>query len=482
MPPFPALVGPSYQGASHVADFERCVGFYLEAQSAPGAVFPWSLLPLPGLTSVATPAEGPGRGLWSQDGRLLRCAGFKIYEVDRAWAHTDRGSVVMDARPAQFASSGDAGAEVAIASAGFISIFDLTSNLLSAAVAGLTAHQVAYLHGYFIGLNRLTSTIRLSNLLDGTTWDPTQFAQRSGAGDRWQAIHVCGEYLYLFGSETSDVWYDAGSFPFPFAPVQGAVIPMGIAAPWSVATVAAAPIWLAQTKDGARSVVRGNGTGMPVRISTHAIDTALRGYGTVDDAEASVFEFQGHAFYVLTLPTAGVTWCYDVVTDAWSEWPAWNGTAGRYEANLAVHRTVAFDSYVADSRTVGTLFTASGSVYSDNGGTIRRMRVVPFPRLTPDAIWVFLSQLELFLETGLGLQAGQGSDPTVALRVTRDGGRTWGSERTCSAGAVGKYLTRVVWNRLGRYRDGLGGIELVFSDPIPWRINGASFQAAGGSS
>jgi hypothetical protein len=35
-------------------------------------------------------------------------------------------------------------------------------------------------------------------------------------------------------------------------------------------------------------------------------------------------------------------------------------------------------------------------------------------------------------------------------------------------------------NRLGRYRDGLGVIQLVFTDPVPWRISGASWDARAG--
>lgn len=481
MPPFPALTGPSYRAKSGMADYERCVGFFLEKNAGPGAVYPWSLLPLPGLTAVATVAEAPGRGLWAMDGRCLRAAGAAIYEVDNAHTHTLRGAVLTDGTPVFFASSGDAGAELAMASVGSVYIFNLATNVFTGPIASLTAHQVGYLDGYFIGLDRTTSTVRLSDLLDGLTWDPTQFVQRSSAPDKWQAMIVAGTYLYLFGSETSDVWYNAGTFPFPLSPVPGALLQVGIAAVNSAAVVAGAPVWLAQTKDGMRSVVRGNGTGQPTPISDSAVDAALRGYSTVEDARASVMEYAGHAFYVLTFPTAGATWQYDVTTGAWMEWPFWNVTGGFEEANLVMHRATAFGRYLGDSRTSGALYVVSGDVYSDNGAAIRRVRQVPFPRLTPDAMWIFLSGLEIFLETGLGLQSGQGSDPTVVLQITRDGGRTWGPERTCSAGMVGQYLTKVYWTVGGRFRDGFGGVRLIFTDPVPWRINGAAFQAEPGT-
>lgn len=481
MPPFPALTGPSYRAASQMADYERCVGFFLEKNAGPGAVYPWSLLPLPGLTAVATVPEGPGRGVWSMDARCLRASGGKLYEVDAAFAHTERGSIATDSTPAQFASSGDAGAELATASVGSVYIFNLSTNVFAGPIAALTAHHVGYLDGYFLGLDRVTSTLRISELLDGLTWDPTQFAQRSSAPDKWQAMLVNGPYVYLLGSETFDVWQNTGAFPFPLAPIAGAVVPVGIGAVNSAAVVAGAPVWLAQTAAGMRSVVRGNGTGLPSPISSPSVDAALRGYAAIDDFEGSVMEYAGHPFYILSSPAMGVTWLYDVSTDQWTEWPLWNTTSGSEEANAVLHRVTAFGRYLGDDRRSGVLYTVSGSVYSDNGAAIRRVRQVPFPRLTSDGTWIFLSGLEVFLETGLGLQSGQGSDPTVVLQITRDGGRTWGPERTCSAGRVGEYLAKVYWSVGGRFRDGFGGVRLIFTDPVPWRINGAAFQAEAGT-
>lgn len=69
-------------------------------------------------------------------------------------------------------------------------------------------------------------------------------------------------------------------------------------------------------------------------------------------------------------------------------------------------------------------------------------------------------------------------DPQVMLHWSDDGGKTWGNEHWVSAGAIGKFLTRILWRRLGRARDRV--YELVVTDPIPWRIVDAYLDASPG--
>ena len=79
-----------------------------------------------------------------------------------------------------------------------------------------------------------------------------------------------------------------------------------------------------------------------------------------------------------------------------------------------------------------------------------------------------VSRIEVLLESGLGTTTGQGQRPTLMLRSSTDGGKTWGVERTASAGAMGEYQTRCLFWRMGQARNRV--FELSVSDPIPWRI------------
>lgn len=487
MPAFPSLVGPTYQGQSRLAANERCTGFYLERNETQGAEYPWTLNPLPGLSLLLTTAEGPGRGNWAQAGRCLAVQGQRLYELINGVTITavDRGAVANDLNPATLASSGDGGEEVAIASGGSIFIFDLVANTLSPAIAGLTAHQVDYLDGRFLGLDMDSSTFRISDQFDGTTWDPTQETQRSTASDPWQSLLVSGQYIFIFGSETTDVYYDAGTSPFPFAPVAGSLIPAGIAAPWSAKNLAGMPVWLTQDKDGARSVVRANGTGYPQRISTMAIEYRLRNLSTVADGQGSCYTLDGHAMYRLSFPTAGATFMYDNTSQQWTEDPYFNPITAREEASRAVNHCYAFGKHIVGDRSTGAIYDLSPTTYTHNGDAIHRIRQVAIPKLTDSEMWVFLSNLEIHMDVGIGLSVADGAlgrDPMVQLEMSRDSGNTFGSAIAINAGEIGEYFTRVVFNRLGRYRDGRGVVRLTFTDPVPWRISGASIDARVGTS
>lgn len=79
-------------------------------------------------------------------------------------------------------------------------------------------------------------------------------------------------------------------------------------------------------------------------------------------------------------------------------------------------------------------------------------------------IMLFVSRLELKMQTGIGTV--DIPDPQVMLRMSYDGGQTFGNILTCSGGKMGEYLQRVYWNRLGRGRDIV--VEISTSDPVPW--------------
>lgn len=82
---------------------------------------------------------------------------------------------------------------------------------------------------------------------------------------------------------------------------------------------------------------------------------------------------------------------------------------------------------------------------------------------------MFISNLEVLCDTGIGLNEGQGVDPQVMRSISRDGGHTWGIEKWRSAGAMGNYNTRVRWiGSNGSYRNGVA--KIVVTDPVDWQF------------
>jgi len=100
---------------------------------------------------------------------------------------------------------------------------------------------------------------------------------------------------------------------------------------------------------------------------------------------------------------------------------------------------------------------------------IRRLRRAP--HVNNENLRVFYRRFELDLERGQALASGQGSEPYVLLRLSRDGGQTWGEELRMAAGKLGEYQARVMARRLGHARDCV--FEITVSDPVAWSIVGA---------
>src|SRR5213079_1156677 len=69
-------------------------------------------------------------------------------------------------------------------------------------------------------------------------------------------------------------------------------------------------------------------------------------------------------------------------------------------------------------------------------------------------------------------------DTQISLRWSDDGANTWSNFHQTSAGGLGKYLTRVIWRRLGRSRHRV--YEVSCSDSVPWRIVDAYLKATPG--
>lgn len=464
---WPGFAGPTYaRSQSALASPERCVNLYAQrVRTGQGAEY--KLYPTPGLTEFVAAPESPGRGITSQSiGLADRCfavIGTALYEIFEDGSKISRGAVATDQYPATMVTNGDGGDQLFITSGNTGYILDLTSNVLSSPVSNVTMGGM--IDGYFVALDIASSTFRISNLLDGGTWSASQIAQRSTAPDPWRAMLVKYPRIWLIGEHTGDVWYDAGTSPFPFAPISGVQIPYGIAAPFSLKACGAAIMWLTHNENGDGQVVEALGY-TPTVVSTEPVEYALSQYARISDAVAYSYQDQGHEFYVLNFPSAGATWVYDRTEGLWHERGSFDATSGTYTAWGPQYHTHVFDKHLVLHAENGSVYeqTLSSNVDAD-GADIRRLRIPPL--LPSQQQRLFVDRLTLHAEPGVGLTTGQGSDPQVMLRMSRNAGATWGNQRSRSAGVQGAYDTRLIWNNCGSGRNLVP--EFTATDPVVTR-------------
>lgn len=424
---FPAFIGGSYTSQAYGADCERTVNWYPELLESEGATHRAILQPVPGVEILETaPAIGrtpfhqyPGRAHYFMNSREFAVVGNNLYEFDAAGIKTNHGEVEYDEKPATICSNGDGGNELFITSGGKGYIFDLgTSALTEITALSGKATMGDTLDGYFLCLDASTSTLYTSDLLDGLTWTTgTNFAQRSLQPDRWLAMKVSGRYIWLFGEQTTEAWYDTGA-SFPFAPHPSGVLNYGIAAPWSACLMGSDLVWLASDRSGRRCVLRTSGF-TPGVISTFPLEGIFQGYNTVADAIGDAYSMDGHSFYLLHFDRLGATWAWDAATQMWHERGTWMSSENRYLSWRPRFYTYAFGQhrmldglgmpgdYIASGRGSGTV-TQSGTtnaillrldatIPTDvDGDFYRRLRRAP--AINADNEDVFYSSFEVEME------------------------------------------------------------------------------------
>ena len=467
------ILGQSYVARSVNAADGRMINMFPEIL-AEGKEAAW-LQRAPGLRLLATVGVGPIRGLWTFDGVGYVVSGNRLYSIDTNWTATLRGTITGTGP----VSMADNGTQMFIACNGPSYIYNASTQVL----AQITdpdfpgAVTVGYIDGYFVFNEPNSQKIWVTALLDGTSVDPLDFASAEGSPDGVVGLIVDHREVWVFGTNSVEVWYDSGASDFPLQRIQGAFNEIGCAATYSLAKLDNGVFWLGADARGRGIVYRANGyTGQ--RISTHAVEWHIQSYGTIDDAIAYTYQQDGHAFYVLTFPTAQKTWVYDVAANAWHERASGNENQYRHRSNcqMAFNNEIVVGDYLN-----GNIYAFDLTVFSDNGDLQKWQRSWrALPQGQNNLRRTAQHSLQIDLESGTGLNLGQGSDPQVMLRWSDDGGHTWSNEHWSPMGKIGEYYRRVFFRRLGmtlKIRDRV--YELSGTDPVKIALLGAELQASG---
>jgi hypothetical protein len=469
------ILGQSYVARSVNAADSRMVNLFPETVPGEGQTSGF-LNRAPGLRLLLTVGTGPIRGLWSYGGYAYAVSGTEVYKITTSWTATKVGDVTGTGQ----VSIADNGRQMFIACNGPSYIYDNATN----AFAQITdidfpgAVTVNYIDGYFQFNEPNSQLIWVSEILDGTQIDPLSFASAEGSPDGVVSTMVDHREVWIFGTNSVEVWYDNGAVNFPLTRIQGAFNEIGCAATFSVAKLDNALFWLGADARGRGIVYRANGYS-GVRVSTHAVEWQIQNYGNISDAIAYTYQRDGHSFYVLIFPSAGTTWVYDVATQAWHERAGWSdGEFVRHRSNCQVE----FNSQnVVGDYQNGNIYAFDLEVYADNGAIqkwLRSWRALP-PNQN-NLKRTAQHSLQLDAETGVGLNDGQGSNPQVMLRWSDDGGHTWSSEHWTSMGKIGGFSYRTFWRRLGmttKLRDRV--YEVSGTDPVKIAIVGAELIMSG---
>ena len=526
------ILGSSYVIRSVNAADNRMINLYPEviAEGGKDAAY---LQRCPGYTLRTTVGTGPIRGLYTLGNFLYAVSGNGFYRLDASFFGETAGFLQLESGSFVLLEDGskitleegtsyvgyvsgtgpvsmaDNGTQIFIAANpdGYIYNADTT------AFAQITdpdfpgAVTVGYLDGYFVFNEPNSQRVWVTQLLDGLSIDPLDFASAEGSPDGLVSLIIDHREAWLFGTNSVEVWYNAGEADFPLARIQGAYNEIGCIAPYSVAKMDNSVFWLGADARGQGIVYRAQGY-QGVRISTHAVEFAIQQYDDLSDATGYTYQQDGHTFYVLNFTSADTTWVYDAATGSWHERAGFrNGDFKRHRGNC--HTRFDNEPIIGDYEN-GNLYAFSLDVYSDNGAVqkwLRSWRALPtgsnnLKRTTHHSLqidmetgvglsgYAFDEYIYLGAETGAILDtqddkdiilegtdftdAVVGATPQLIMRWSDDGGHTWSEPRQTSMGRIGRYGTRAIFRRLGmttKLRDRV--YEISGTDPVKIAINGA---------
>lgn len=413
------------------------------------------LYPTPGLTLFVNFGATVIRGLYPYEAGnvIFAVIGTTLLEVAANGTTTNRGTMGATSGRVDMADNGLQLLIVDGTATGYL--LDLSTHAFTTVALPAAFDTCAFLNGVFIGQRANSGQFFISGQYDGATWDPLDFATAESDPDNLVRVFVDSGAIVLPGPKTTEFWSDSGAADFPFARIGAAAIEWGLASRWSLCKFMDSLIFLRKNRLGAVQVCVMSGTNA-VPVSTPAEDYQFSTYGDVSNASAFSYMVSGHPMYQINFPAADVSWLYDGLTKAWSRMQYGNG--GRHRGEIQVN--FQNRSYVSDYEN-GNLYLIDQTAYTDNGQMIVREFTA---RHQKTANWSRFPQLWLDMEAGVGLASGQGSDPQVALTISRDGGKTWGADLPRGFGKIGVNRARAVWNRLGRARDWV--FRFRITDPV----------------
>lgn len=432
----------AYQHSSLPLSAQRMVNSYLEP-APPAAKTNAAVVSCFGIKDYMTVGDGALRGGEVVNNSLYIVSGTQLYRisgtvVEALGSVPGSGPVFID---------GD-GSHVMVTVNGPSYLFDgaTTTRITDPDFPGY--EWVAFLDGYMVGGPGDGLVYVNHTAFDPSNWDALDFASAEAAPDDVVVGIVDHRELFLFGRQTTEVWYNSGDPAFPLTRTASGFMEIGCTSKYGPAKIDNSIFFPAN--DG--TVRRVNGY-TPVRVSQTAMEQAIAKYAPQECVGNTWIE-NGHSMYGLTFNEA--TWIYDISTQLWHERQSYALSNWRAQFLLRGNNV----TYVGD-RLSNRLGVLDANTFSEWGETM--VTHVASPAIAQENQLIPHAILELVFEQGVGT-TGQGADPKVMLDWSDDGGRTWSNEIWRHLGKAGEFRRAALFNRLGQSRDRVYRYKV--SDPV----------------
>lgn len=410
----------------------------------------------PGLASFCAIGGQGIRGLHDFNGVLLCVSGTTLYTVNQAGTATAQGSIPGS----NFVIISDNGAQAVIVVPDVSAyVWDGTTLAQITDPDFQIPSSVDFLDQYMLFSKSNSGAFFLSDIADATSYDALEIASAEGRPDDLVRVIVQNQEALLFGTKTIEGWRDVADPDFPLVKDQ-TFAEVGLIGVYAVTIIDNSVAWIDQTKK-----VRILRSGSPQVISDAWVCAEIERWSDASLTVASSYSFRGHEYLVLRNPDGCLVWDASLpAAVAWSE---------KKSYDMATWRVACCETMVGWGGAVimgdadtGELYRLDADTYDENGEPL--VWQLTSRTMSPGGSPFIVNAIELETEVGVSTVTGQGSDATIWLEVSRDGGYSYGARLERALGAAGnRTKPRIFFRRLGRFPPHGGVIRLSGSDPVP---------------
>lgn len=286
--------------------------------------------------------------------------------------------------------------------------------------------------------------------------------------------------LFILGEETGELFQNVGGSGFPFQRIPGANIQKGLHSKFGVIAFDNSFVFIGGGKNELSSIWKISGSSSAVRISTSAIDHEIQKFTKEEIGEcfAMTYSKSGNTFVSFTFESATIpsrTFVYNATTSALAGASIWHELQSGVDDNRWRVQSIvmAYGKLLCGDQNTALIGELDNKTF-DEYGSVRSFEITskPYRALDQSQFW---ADLELIVESGVGLTTGQGSDPVVRMSFSDDSGRTFSSEFARGFGKIGKYNRRTVWRQQGRVPTNRV-LRFTMTDPVKFNILGCTLN------
>lgn len=445
-----------YQSASLPLAAQRCINWIPVVPQA-RALNPRALFGAPGLNTFSTSGAtilGSNRGSQVVKGVPYFINGNNLYSFTSSGVVIDHGTITGSGR-VSLANNGQF--LVIVVPGGDAFSFDNEANTITQITDAnfRTSSTVVFKDGFFVFSASDGSVFFNSALNDPLTYDALDFGTAEINPDRIVALHVNHNELFVTGEETIELFQNVGGSGFPFQRIPGANIQKGVFAKFSLREFDNSFVFVGGSQNELPAVWKVAGSSAAQKISTSAIDNAIQEYTEEEIADSFAFDYaQGGNFFVgFTFTSSRIpskTFVYDATSSALSDTAVWHErqtgiTDNRWRVNSIIK---IFGKLLVGDQIDGRIGELDLDTFTEYGDVMFTQKAsAPFAAQGLPQFW---GEMNLTMETGVGLTTGQGSDPQVRYDFSDNGGRTFSAEFSRTFGKIGEYFAVPTWRKQGR--------------------------------